>query len=194
MRKELTVGSPGEFADMFSKQLGVARGTVQARGHDARSIDLIPTGARGLAAVRLEGRPLVDWLFAIALNDSHAVTLTRASRRDDDGQNAQLFRGIAIADTKDLGEALDSLLADAVSGRLREWRIKHGQPLLFVNFANGGSSTEVEAVKYSARGERKESRLIFNRADASATAPCMTRFVRIEAAIFERLAETISKS
>ena len=120
------MATPGVFADLFSKEFGVARGTVQARGHDARREGLLPpAGARGLQTADMEGKPLVDWMMAVALEDAAAVAETRASRRDDDSKIiSRLFAGLTITDAENLGDALDSLLADAVSGTLQKWRAR----------------------------------------------------------------------
>jgi hypothetical protein len=180
----------GRLQCFLSAELGISRGTIAARGQELREGALLPVGGRGIHAEHLGIEWVNNWLVCncIAPKPNTAAKLTRAAKalpRCSDSDPVA-FGDLTVAWARTLGEAMQSLCDDAVSGRLQAWKNSRGS--LVVDFVDAGRFVSITATKDGV-GE-----IGFARPNTHPKAPSAFRVFRLDSRIFEQIAVLMNRT
>jgi hypothetical protein len=182
------MATTGDFADLLSRELGIARGQCQARAQELRDGKLMPIGGRGSAAMHLSVSDVATWLLALCLDPERGTVAktTKAAKVMPRSATAETkpFGDLTVADAQTLGQAIEALIDDAVSRKLQRWKASGGS--LRIDLVDGGVYADFEALLNGGVGQ-----LGFARPNAHAKAPSAFRVFRIDCRVFEQIAQLL---
>jgi hypothetical protein len=181
------VATIGPFLDLFSGELGYARGSLVAKTQEMRGAGML-TGARGNHAEHLNGTQAAHvLLMAVLFPDytSVAETIRRvgALPYNAAASHPGAFRNLTVAGAPTVAEAMERLINDAAEGRMAAWK---GD--LFVDFVDG-AYVEISTRRSTGEpGVFRESTLAFGHPGTAQIAPSLFRISRVDSRIFHQIA------
>jgi hypothetical protein len=189
------MATSGDVADLFAREMGIGRGTLVERFNGLRYANLLPSGGRGITAPHYGIAQIGNCLLAACLDPppGAAAKLVKTARtlpRHEGGTLAP-FGDLSITEAPTLAEAIHSLIKDAISGRLQQWKASgHGLCIDFID----GHYAHVETQGNVIAHRRDVGQIAFVRPNTRAVSPSLYRIMRLDSRIFEKIAEMLTRS